>query len=101
MVWSNWRLNSTDSRDRVIDDEGHEVLKRGPNNPGEILVRGPITMRQYLDNPVATSEQIDGDGWNHTGDVGYFGKDDKLYLIDRKKVSPDMCCAGWKLPNSE
>src|SRR6476659_11049206 len=41
---------------------------------GEVLVRGYGVMQGYLDDPVATAEAI-GDGWLHTGDLGYFTDD--------------------------
>jgi len=37
---------------------------------GEVLVRGYGVMQGYLDDPVATAEAIDADGWLHTGDLG-------------------------------
>ncbi len=39
---------------------------------GEVLVRGYGVMQGYLDDPVATAEAIDADGWLHTGDLGSF-----------------------------
>lgn len=48
------------------------------NEPGEICARGPCTMLEYHDNPKATSETIDADGWLHTGDLGTM--DDRGYL---------------------
>ena len=50
----------------------------GLNEPGEICARGPCTMLEYHDNPAATSETIDADGWLHTGDLGTM--DDRGYL---------------------
>ena len=52
---------------------------------GEILVRGPNVMQGYFEDPVATAETIDPDGWLHTGDVGQFDADGNLLVLDRIK----------------
>jgi HIP---CoA ligase len=58
---------------------------------GEILVRGYGVMQGYLDDPVATAEAIDADGWLHTGDLGNFDDAGRLRVVGRKK---DMFIVG-------
>ncbi len=57
----------------------------------EVLVRGYGVMRGYLDDPVATAQAIDADGWLHTGDLGNFDDAGRLRVIGRKK---DMYIVG-------
>lgn len=57
----------------------------GPNEEGEICVRGPIVMKGYIGNEAASKETVDADGWLHTGDVGYYDEDGFFYITDRKK----------------
>jgi HIP---CoA ligase len=58
---------------------------------GEVLVRGYGVMQGYLDDPAATAEAIDDDGWLHTGDLGNFDSAGRLRIDGRKK---DMFIVG-------
>jgi len=65
---------------KAVDDNGNELPT---NQPGEIIVRGPI-MEGYYNNPQATAEAIK-DGWLYTGDIGRIDEDGYLFLSGRKK----------------
>ena len=67
--------------------EGYEVRIA---DDGEVLVRGHSVMKGYLDDPAATAETIDAEGWLHTGDLGSLDGG-RLRILGRKK---DMFIVG-------
>jgi acyl-CoA synthetase (AMP-forming)/AMP-acid ligase II len=73
---------------RLVDETGVEVAV---GQPGEVLVRGYNVMKGYLDNPAATAETIDADGWLHTGDIAVADAAGNIQITDRKK---DMFIVG-------
>ena len=68
--------------------DGYEV-RVAPD--GEVLVRSPCVMRGYLDDPAATAEAVDPQGWLHTGDLGRLDDQGRLRILGRKK---DMFIVG-------
>jgi acyl-CoA synthetase (AMP-forming)/AMP-acid ligase II len=77
-----------DTEVRCIDSEGRAVPA---GEAGEIVVRGYNVMQGYLDDPKATAETIDAEGWMHTGDIGILDARGYLRITDRLK---DMYIAG-------
>ncbi|MGK0231504.1 MAG: acyl-CoA synthetase (AMP-forming)/AMP-acid ligase II [Gammaproteobacteria bacterium] len=67
---------------RIIDSDGNDM---GPNEEGELLVKGPQVMLGYLNNESATRETIDADGWLHTGDLARIDEDGYMTIVDRVK----------------
>ncbi len=51
---------------------------------GELLCRSPYVMKEYLNKPEKTAEDIT-DGWLHTGDIGTIDEDGYVTIVDRKK----------------
>jgi len=68
---------------RVVDVESGRDLN--PGEKGEIWIKGPFVMQGYLNNPEATANTIDTDGWFHSGDIGYVDDDGYFYVVDRLK----------------
>ena len=70
-------------------DQNNKVVPAG--EPGEILVRGYNITQGYFNNPEATQEAIDTDGWLHTGDIGILDSNGYIKITDRSK---DMFIVG-------
>lgn len=67
---------------KVIDREGREC---GPNEVGEIVLRGAQVMRGYYKRPEETAKAFTADGWLRTGDLGYRDEDGYFYINGRSK----------------
>lgn len=57
----------------------------GVNEAGELCVKGPNVTQGYKDNPEATANTIDKDGWFHTGDIVRIDEEGNFYVVDRIK----------------
>lgn len=73
----------------IVADEYRRPMPSG--EPGEVLVRGYNVMKGFVDNPEATAEAIDDEGWLHTGDIGVMDAAGNLRITDRMK---DMFIVG-------
>jgi HIP---CoA ligase len=82
-----------DSAETVATTCGRAIpgMKTRIADDGELLVKGDYVMLGYLDDPAATAEAIDADGWLHTGDVGVLDEQGNLRITDRLK---DMYISG-------
>lgn len=67
---------------KVIDDQGAE-LPLGER--GELCIQGPQVMRGYWQQPEATAEALDAQGWFKTGDIAVIDPDGYVRIVDRKK----------------
>ncbi len=68
---------------RIVDPDTGEDQPVGGR--GELWVRGPQVMTGYLNNPTATEETIDSDGWLHTGDIAIIDEHGHMSIVDRLK----------------
>ncbi len=66
---------------------------------GEVLLRGPMLLKEYYKRPDATADSIDGDGWFHTGDAGFFDPEGQLRIIDRAKDVGKLANGSLYAPN--
>ncbi len=73
---------------QVVDGRGAEVTR---GEPGEVLVRGYNVMQGYFNEPDATEEAVDDQGWLHTGDIGVMDEAGNVTITDRLK---DMYVSG-------
>jgi fatty-acyl-CoA synthase len=73
---------------RIVNDVNQPLP---PNEVGELALKGPMMCSGYFNNPEATREAVDAEGWFHTGDLARMDADGFYYIVDRKK---DMFISG-------
>jgi len=73
---------------RVVDDDNKPL---GANQVGELVLKGPSRCSGYWNNPQASAEVLDSEGWFHTGDLVRHDEEWYFYVVDRKK---DMFISG-------
>jgi fatty-acyl-CoA synthase len=73
---------------RVVNDSNQPL---GPQQPGELVLKGPSRCSGYFNDPEAFAAVIDDQGWFHTGDIVRYDEEGYFYVVDRKK---DMFISG-------
>jgi fatty-acyl-CoA synthase len=73
---------------RVVDEDNHPVP---PGQVGELVLRGPSMCSGYLNDPEASAEVVDENGWFHTGDLAVMDDQQYYTIVERKK---DMYISG-------
>jgi len=63
----------------------------GPNEAGELVLKGPSYCSGYFNNPEATAAAVDEKGYFHTGDIARYDEEGYFFIVDRKK---DMFISG-------
>ena len=74
---------------RVVDPQSNHPL--GPNQVGELILKGPSAASGYFNNPQASAEAVDAAGYFHTGDMAKYDEEGYFYIVDRLK---DMFISG-------
>ncbi|WP_209123239.1 class I adenylate-forming enzyme family protein [Alkalihalobacillus sp. BA299] len=66
---------------KVVNEEGEELAT---NEVGELLIKGPMVIEGYWDNPKANNETFVNGFWK-SGDLAMIDDDGYVYIMDRKK----------------
>jgi fatty-acyl-CoA synthase len=73
---------------RIVDEQGRFL---GPDQPGELVLKGPSYCSGYFRDPAASAAVLDEKGYFHTGDVAQYDSEGYYYIVDRIK---DMFISG-------
>lgn len=73
---------------RIVDEENNFL---GPDEAGELVLKGPSYCSGYFNNPEETQAAVDQSGYFHTGDLAKYDEEGYFYIVDRKK---DMFISG-------
>jgi long-chain acyl-CoA synthetase len=80
--------------DVKIVDLGTGTRELGPNEEGEIAIKGPVVMQGYWNNPMETAEVL-RDGWLYTGDLGLMDEEGYIKVLGRKREL--IKCSGYSV----
>ena len=90
-------ITIANTESRIVDPETGEDQPAGER--GELWVRGPQVMKGYLNNPKATAETLDDEGWLHTGDIAIIDEHHHMTIVDRLKEL--IKYKGFQVPPAE
>jgi len=102
---SGWPIANTENK--LVDPQTGDEIPLPPagsgidmlSEPGELWVKGPNVMAGYLNNPQATAETLDADGYLHTGDIAQADSTGLVYIVDRLKEL--IKYKGYQVPPAE
>lgn len=69
---------------KVVPPDNPSGEPLGPNQPGELLIKGPQVMKGYHNNPEETAKTF-VNGWLRTGDMVYYDDNQMFFVTDRLK----------------
>ena len=90
-------ITAPNTETRIVDPITGKDLD--VNQDGELWVRGPQVMAGYLNNPKATADTLDSEGWLHTGDIAHIDDDAHVWIVDRLKEL--IKYKGFQVPPAE
>lgn len=68
---------------KVVDPDTEKLL--GPNERGELRIKGKSVMSGYHNKPEESKKAFDSEGYLYTGDIAYYDEDYSFYIVDRIK----------------